>query len=162
MLFGVSRAAVDPAEPVVEVLLLAFREGLSDERAMQAVRFDLRWKVALDLPIDHPGFHPTSLVRFRALLHGEEDLVFERSIELASELGLLEGQCEQIVHLTPMLGAAAVQDTAVLVRTAVGKLIDAVAAAGPHAAGALRDTLRFEYACPRDKPDGDWPTATRG
>jgi len=25
------------------VLLLAYRDGLSDERAMQAVRFDLRW-----------------------------------------------------------------------------------------------------------------------
>jgi len=141
-----------------KVLLLAFRDGLSDERAMQAVRFDLRWKVALDLPIDHPGFHPTSLVRFRArlLLHGKQRLVFERSIELATELGLLEGPAEQIVDSTPMLGAAAVQDTAVLVRTAVGKLIETVHAADPQTAGELRDALRFEYARPRDKPDGDW------
>jgi hypothetical protein len=125
---------------------------------MQAVRFDLRWKVALDLPIDHPGFHPTSLVRFRArlLLCGKERLVFERSIELATELGLLDGPCEQIVDSTPMLGAAAVQDTAVLVRSAVGKLIDAIAATDTHAAGELRDGLRFDYARPRDKPDGHW------
>ena len=147
-----------PPSLLSKVLLLAFRDGLSDERAMQAVRFDLRWKVALDLPVDHPGFHPTSLVRFRArlLLHGKERLVFERSIELASELGLLEGQCEQIVDSTPMLGAAAVQDTAVLVRSAVSKLIDAVAAADTHAAGELGDGLCFEYARPREKPAGDW------
>ena len=147
-----------PPSLLSKVLLLAFRDGLSDERAMQAVRFDLRWKVALDLPIDHPGFHPTSLVRFRArlLLHGKERLVFERSIELATELGLLEGRAEQIVDSTPMLGAAAVQETAVLVRTAVGKLIDAVAAADALTAGELRDMLRFEYARPRDKPAGDW------
>jgi transposase len=44
---------------LAKVLLLAYRDGLSDERAMDAVRFDLRWKVALDLPVDHPGFHPT-------------------------------------------------------------------------------------------------------
>ena len=147
-----------PPSVLSKVLLLAFRDGLSDERAMQAVRFDLRWKVALDLPIDHPGFHPTSLVRFRArlLLHGKQRLVFERSIELATELGLLEGPAEQIVDSTPMLGAAAVQDTAVLVRTAVGKLIETVHAADPQTAGELRDALRFEYARPRDKPDGDW------
>ncbi|MCA1701672.1 MAG: transposase, partial [Actinobacteria bacterium] len=147
-----------PPSLLSKVLLLAFREGLSDERAMQAVRFDLRWKVALDLSIDHPGFHPTSLVHFRArlLLHGKERLVFERSIELASELGLLDGPAEQIVDSTPMLGAAAVQDTAVLVRSAVGKLIDAVHAADPLAADKLRDALCFEYARPREKPAGDW------
>ena len=44
-------------------------------------------------------------------------LVFERSLELASGLGLIEGEAEQIVDSTPMLGAAAVQDTATLVRS---------------------------------------------
>jgi hypothetical protein len=28
---------------------------------MQALRCDLRWKVACGLPIDHAGFHPTTL-----------------------------------------------------------------------------------------------------
>ena len=107
-----------PPSLLAKVLLLAYRDGLSDERAIDAVRFDLRWKVALDLPLDHPGFHPTSLVRFRArlLLHGKERLVFERSLELATELGLIEGRPEQILDSTPMLGAGAVQDTATLVR----------------------------------------------
>jgi transposase len=82
-----------PPSLLAKVLLLAYREGLSDVRAMEALRFDLRWKVALDLPLDHPGFHPTSLVRYRArlLLHGRERLIFERSLELAAELGLIEG-----------------------------------------------------------------------
>jgi transposase len=57
-----------PPSLLAKVLLLAYRDGLSDERAMEAVRFDLRWKVALDLPVDHPGFHAASLVRFRARL----------------------------------------------------------------------------------------------
>ena len=43
---------------LAKVLLLAYRNGLSDRRAMEALRFDLRWKVALDLPIDHPGLTP--------------------------------------------------------------------------------------------------------
>jgi transposase len=83
-----------PPSLLAKVLLLAYRDGLSDERAMDAVRFDLRWKVALDLPLDHAGFHATSLVRFRArlLMHGKERLVFERSLELATELGLCPGR----------------------------------------------------------------------
>jgi transposase len=147
-----------PPSLLAKVLLLAYRDGLSDERAMEAVRFDLRWKVALDLPIDHPGFHPTSLVRFRArlLLHGKERLVFERSLEVAAELGLLEGEAEQIVDSTPMLGAAAVQDTATLVRSGVRKLIDAVKASDGEAAEELRSGLCFDYSRPREKPEGDW------
>jgi Transposase domain (DUF772)/Transposase DDE domain len=147
-----------PPSLLARVLLLAYREGLSDERAMDAVRFDLRWKVALDLPIDHPGFHATSLVRFRArlLLHGKERLVFERTLELATELGLISGQAEQILDSTPMLGAAAVQDTATLVRAGVRKLIDAVATTDDEAAEGLRSGLRFDYTRPREKPEGDW------
>jgi transposase len=147
-----------PPSLLAKVLLLAYRDGLSDERAMEAVRFDLRWKIALDLPIDHPGFHSTSLVRFRArlLLHGKERLVFERSVELATELGLLSGSAEQIVDSTPMLGAAAVQDTAVLVRAAVRKLIAAVASVDSEAAEQLHRELVFDYSKPRAKPEGDW------
>ena len=134
---GMGRPSIPPSL-LAKVLLLAYRDGLSDERAMEALRFDLRWKVALDLPVDHPGFHPTSLVKFRArlLLHGKERVVFERSIELATELGLLEGDVEQIVDSTPMLGAAAIQDTVLLVRAGVRKLLDAVKAADAGTARA--------------------------
>jgi transposase len=151
-----------PPSLLAKVLLLAYRDGLSDERAMEAVRFDLRWKIALELPVDHPGFHATSLVRFRArlLLHGKERLVFERSLELASELGLIAGPAEQILDSTPMLGAAAVQDTATLVRSGVRKLIDAVTAADPVAADGLASELRFDYAEPGRKPAGDWQDRT--
>jgi transposase len=147
-----------PPSLLAKVLLLAYRDGLSDRRAMEALRFDLRWKVALDLPIDHPGFHPTSLVKFRArlLLHGKERIVFERSLELATELGLLDGSVEQIVDSTPMLGAAAIQDTVTLVRAAVRKLIDAVGGLDSRAARQLREALAFDYARPREKPAVDW------
>jgi hypothetical protein len=71
------------------------------------------------------------------LLHGKERLVFERSLELAGELGLIEGEAEQIVDSTAMLGAAAVQDTATLVRAGVRKLLDAFEATDEGAAEEL-------------------------
>jgi DDE family transposase len=90
------------------------------------------------------------------LLHGMERLALERSVALALALGILEGRAEQILDSTPMLGAAATQDTVRLVRSGVRKLIDAVDAADPEAAGALRRDLCFEYTHPRQKPDCDW------
>jgi transposase len=147
-----------PPSTLAKVLLLAYRCGLSDRQAMEAVRFDLRWKVALGLPLDHEGFHPTSLVRFRArlLLHGKERVVFERSLVLARELGLLEEAVEQVVDSTPMLGAAATQDTVTLVRSGVRKLLDAVSGEDAEAAALLTRNLEFDYARPRRKPDCEW------
>ncbi|MQA75448.1 MAG: transposase, partial [Solirubrobacterales bacterium] len=118
----------------------------------------LGWKVALGLAIDHAGFHPTTMVKFRArlLLHGKERLALERTLELATELGLMKGAVEQIVDSTPMLGAAATQDTVTLVRSGVAKLIGAVEAAEDEAATELRNGLEFDYERPRQKPDCDW------
>lgn len=147
-----------PPSHLAKILLLAFREGASDEQAMERLRYDLRWKVAVGVPLDHPGYHPTSLVKFRArlLLHGLERLALTRSIELATELGLMEGAAEQIVDSTPMLGAAATQDTVRLVRSGVAKLIGAVSGADADAAERLRAGLQFSYQRPREKPECDW------
>lgn len=147
-----------PPSHLAKILLLAYREGASDEQAMERLRFDLRWKVAVGVPLDHPGYHPTSLVKFRArlLLHGLERLALVRSIELATELGLMAGSAEQIVDSTPMLGAAATQDTVRLVRAGVAKLIRALTTVDPAAAGALGRGLGFDYTRPADKPECDW------
>jgi hypothetical protein len=143
---------------LAKVMLLQHRTGVSDEAAMEAVAWDLRWKVALDLPVDHQGWHPTSLTRFRArlLLHGKEQIALENTLRLAEEIGMLDGTAEQIIDSTPMLGAAATQDTVRLVRHGVRKLLDAVTAADPNAGAALDDGLAFDYAKPAEKPDCRW------
>jgi Transposase DDE domain/Transposase domain (DUF772) len=147
-----------PPSLLARVLLLQHRTGASDEQAMEAVAWDLRWKVALGLPVDHVGWHPSSLTRFRArlLLHGKERVALENTLALAEELGMLDGAAEQIIDSTPMLGAAATQDTVRLVRHGVKKLIDAVAEVDAEAAGRLDDGLEFDYARPDDKPDCRW------
>src|SRR4051812_10871220 len=90
-----------PPSLLAKVLLLAYRDGLSDRRAMEALRFDLRWKVALDLPIDHPGFHPTSLVKFRArlLLHGRNGSCSSARWSWPPSSGCSTGQSSRL--LTP-------------------------------------------------------------
>ena len=117
---GVGRPSIPPSQ-LAKVLLLQYRTGLSDEAAMESVAWDLRWKIALGLPVDHSGWNPSTLTRFRArlLLHGKERLALENSLALAHELGMLDAPTEQIVDSTPMLGAAATQDTVRLVRAGV-------------------------------------------
>jgi hypothetical protein len=143
---------------LAKVMLLQHRTGLSDEQAMEAVAWDLRWKVALGLAVDHQGWHPTSLTKFRArlLLHGKEQLALENTLRLAEEIGLLDGTVEQIIDSTPMLGAAATQDTVRLVRHGVRKLLDAVVAFDAEAGRRLDDGLEFDYMRPNDKPDCRW------
>lgn len=151
------RPSIAPSQ-LARIMLLQHRTGLSDEAAMEAVKWDLRWKIALGLPVDHEGYHPTSLTRFRArlLLHGKEDLPLETTLRLAEEIGLLDGTAEQIIDSTPMLGAAATQDTVRLVRQGVRKLLDAVGAVDSDAGARLDGGLVFDYARPNDKPDCRW------
>jgi transposase len=153
----VGRPSIPPSQ-LAKVLLLQYRTGLSDEQAMEATAWDLRWKIALGLPVDHRGWNSSSLTRFRArlLLHGKERLALENSLSLAEELGMLDAPAEQIVDSTPMLGAAATQDTVRLVRSGVKKLIDAVRASDEGAARSLADGLEFDYAKPSEKPDCRW------
>ena len=47
-------------EVVAAVLVLQTLQDYSDSEAMDALGCDIRWKVACGLPIDHPGFHPTT------------------------------------------------------------------------------------------------------
>jgi len=143
---------------LAKVLLLQHRTGASDEAAMEAVAWDLRWKVALGLAVDHQGWHPTSLTKFRArlLLHGKEQVALQNTLRLAQEIGLLDGTAEQIIDSTPMLGAAATQDTVRLVRHGVKKLLDAVVALDSDAGRRLDDGLEFDYAKPAEKPDCRW------
>jgi transposase len=154
---GVGRPSIPPSQ-LAKVLLLQYRTGVSDEQAMECVAWDLRWKIALGLAVDHQGWHPTSLTKFRArlLLHRMERLALERTLRLGEELGMLDGPVEQIIDSTPMLGAAATQDTVRLVRHGVKKLLDAVAGVDRDAAGRLDRALEFDYARPSDKPDCRW------
>lgn len=147
-----------PPSLLAKVMLLQHRTGVSDEQAMECLAWDLRWKVALGLPVDHQGFHPTSLTKFRArlLLHKKEALALESTLRLAEELGMLEGAAEQIIDSTPMLGAAATQDTVRLVRHGVRKLLDAVKASDGAAGEQLDRALAFDYERPNEKPECRW------
>ena len=115
-----------PPSVVAGAFLLALREGCSDREAEQRMRYDLRWKWGLGLGLNDHGCDHSSLCVFRARLlgHQEEGKLFQCIVAKAVEAGLLPKRAAQTMDSSPMLGAAAVQDTYKLLRTALHKLVE--------------------------------------
>ena len=59
-----------PATRMAAVLALQSLHDYSDRETAEAVRFDVRWKVACGLAIDDQGFDPSSLVYWRGRSRG--------------------------------------------------------------------------------------------
>src|ERR1700757_1702493 len=64
---GLGRPSL-PATQMAAVLTLQALCDYSDREAAEAVRFDVRWKVAIGAPLDDPGFDPSTLVYWRRRL----------------------------------------------------------------------------------------------
>ena len=86
------RPSVPPAR-MTKVLILQHYEGLSDRQALEMLRFNIKWKYALNVPVGYEGFHPTLLTQFRAqlILNHKEKMLFRQTLELAKKAGLLKG-----------------------------------------------------------------------
>ena len=146
-----------PPTLLSKVLLLMFHDNVSDREAEERARYDLRWKVALGLGIDEVGFDATALCRFRArlVLHEQERLFFERTIQMARERGLVSSEVAEVIDSTPVLGAGAVQDTYNLLRSAVRKMLKVVRAR-PETHSRLLGMLKRRDYDETGKPEIDW------
>ena len=89
--------AADLGRPEIDpVLLLGITElqaleRVPDRQAVERCLFDIRWRLALGLAEDWSGFHPTTLVYFRARLvqHGQAQLIMEAGLEAMRAAGYL-------------------------------------------------------------------------
>src|SRR5215469_4072140 len=54
-----------PATQMAAVLVLQALRDYSDRETAEAVKFDVRWKVAIGASLDDPGFDPSSLMSWR-------------------------------------------------------------------------------------------------
>ena len=119
------------------VLLLQLFEDVSDGEAVALTKYDLRWKVGLDLPLDFAGFDPSSLSVFRKRLieNGRERYAFDRLVEVGREAGFIPDKVTLLTDTTWVKGAGAVQDTYTLIRKGMRKLLQAL---GYHVPGRRR------------------------
>ncbi len=151
----IGRPSIPPSY-VVTLTLLQFREGWSDQQAVQEARFDDRVKYALGV-----GRTPeitcdaSSLCRYRARFL-EENLgrnLLRQTLGEAQAAGLL-GDGEDLIDSFMVAGAAARQGTLTLIRQAIRRVLGEVEEAD-LAAPSLR---RSDYGT-RKKPDLDWGDA---
>jgi IS5 family transposase len=121
-----------PADVIATVLVLQSLEGLSDRDAVQAVRTDIRWKVATGLALDDEGFHPTVLTLWRNKLRasGRPERVFDAVREVIAETGVLKGKVRRALDSTILDDAVATQDTVTQLIAAVRRVRRLIPAAG--------------------------------
>jgi hypothetical protein len=99
---------------------------------MDAVRCDLRWKVACGLPIDHPGFHPTTLTVWRNRLRASDrpERIFEAVRAVVDQTGVLKGKTRRALDSVVLDDAVATQDTVTQLIAAVRRVRRDVPGAG--------------------------------
>lgn len=157
-LFSVKGRRSVPPSVVATVMVLQRLEGLSDREAVERYSFDARWRYAAGVGSYDCGgwgsFAHTVLVDFRARLDGSGDKrrIFNRSVEVAGEAGLVGAK--RVLDSTPLYDAVATMDTITLIRSAIRgllKVADAVLAA--RLGGLI--TSGDEYASSA-KPQIDW------
>src|SRR5215203_118578 len=102
-----------PADVIATVVVLQSLEGLSDREALQALRTDLRWKVAAGLALDDEGFHPTVLTLWRNKLRVSDrpERIFDAVRVVITETGVLRGKVRRALDSTVLDDAVATQDT---------------------------------------------------
>lgn len=98
-----------PAEEPVRmtgVTILQFMERLPDRQAAEACTWDGRWKLALHMEVDEPGFHATTLVKYRERLvrHGLERIGFEGVLHAMREAGYLPKKARQRLDSSHVIG----------------------------------------------------------
>ena len=152
-LSGRGRPSV-PADVVATVLVLQSLEGLSDREALQALRTDLRWKVAAGLRLDDEGFHPTVLTLWRSKLRQSDrpQRIFDAVRDVIAATGVLHGKVRRALDSTLLDDAVATEDTVTQLVSMIRRVRRAISAAAAVAVTAHDYETAGKPACAWDDP----------
>jgi hypothetical protein len=142
-----------PADLVGSVLVLKELYDLSDPQTADALKFDIRWKVACGRSLMQMSFDPSTLVywRKRIATSGRPDRVFDAVAEVIAQTGILRGRRKRCVDSTVFDDAVATMDTVSQLVAAMRKVARVV----PGAGEVIGRVCRLDYSKP-GKPGIDW------
>jgi hypothetical protein len=142
-----------PADLVGSVLVLKELYDLSDAQTAEALKFDIRWKVACGRSLTQMSFDPSTLVYWRRRIAASDppDRVFDAVAEVIAQTGILAGRRKRCVDSTVFDDAVATQDTVTQLTAAIRKVARVV----PGAAGVIAAVCKLDYSQP-GKPPIDW------
>jgi Transposase domain (DUF772)/Transposase DDE domain len=150
---GVGRPSL-PATQMAAVLALQALHDYSDRETAEAVRFDVRWKVAIGASLDDAGFDPSSLVywRNRIAKSARPHRVNDAVKKIIEETGALRGRRRRAVDSTILADAVATQDTVTQLVSAIRRVAREVPGAAEQIAAVCTG---HDYSRP-GKPKIDW------
>ncbi len=142
-----------PADLVGAVLVLKELHDLSDPQTADALKFDIRWKVACGRSLTQMSFDPSTLVywRRRIAASSRPDRVFDAVAAVIAETGILAGRRKRCVDSTVFDDAVATQDTVTQLVAAIRKVARVV----DGAAEVIAAVCALDYSRP-GKPGIDW------
>jgi len=142
-----------PADLVGSVLVLQALYDLSDGQAADALRFDIRWKVACGRSLTQVSFDPSTLVYWRKRIaeSSRPDRVFGAVAEVIAQTGVLRGKRKRVMDSTVFDDAVATQDTVTQLTAAIRKVARVV----PGAGAVIGAVCKLDYSRP-GKPGIDW------
>lgn len=143
-----------PAAVMASILVLQALHDLSDRETAEAVRCDLRWKVAAGMALDDKGFDPSTLVYWRKRLARSDrpHRVNEAVRQVVAETGVLRGRGKRAVDSTILADAVATQDTITQLISAIRR-VGRVVPGGAEAIAAVCTGHDYRRA---GKPVIDW------
>jgi hypothetical protein len=141
------------ADLVGSVLVLQALHDLSDGQAADALKFDIRWKVACGRSLTQMSFDPSTLVYWRRRIAESErpDRVFDVVAEVIAQTGILRGKRRRVIDSTVLDDAVATQDTVTQLTAAIRKVARVV----PGAGEVIARVCALDYSRP-GKPVIDW------
>ncbi|ASL14293.1 transposase, IS4 family protein (plasmid) [Mycobacterium intracellulare subsp. chimaera] len=150
-----------PADLIGSVLVLKELYDLSDPQTAEALRYDIRWKVACGRSLSQTSFDPSTLVYWRKRIAASDhpDRVFDAVAQIIAETAILRGRRKRCVDSTVFDDAVATQDTVTQLVAAMRKVARLV----PGAQGVISRVAKLDYSKP-GKPSIDWddPVAKQG
>jgi len=150
---GIGRPSL-PATQMAAIMTLQTLCDYSDRETAEAVKFDVRWKVACGLAIDEEGFHPSSLVYWRQRLAKSQrpHRVNDAVKKVVEQTGILKGRRRRAVDSTILADGVATQDTVTQLVAAVRRVAREVPGAAKQIAAVCTG---HDYSTP-GKPKIDW------
>jgi hypothetical protein len=142
-----------PADLIGSVLVLKELYDLSDPQTAEALRYDIRWKVACGRSLSQTSFDPSTLVYWRKRIAASKrpHRVFDAVTEVIADAGILRGRRKRCVDSTVFDDAVATQDTVTQLVAAMRKVARVV----PGAQSVIERVAKLDYSKP-GKPDIDW------
>lgn len=145
-----------PPSVLAALLLAQIFYGVSDREAERRSRFDLSWKAALGLPLEHRGIPHVCLVEFRARLvkADMEGWLHQRLVGVAKQAGVIGHR--RVVDSTGIADSVVTQDTVSLIRSAIRRCLGLLDELDPRKARACRESLVRDDYDREGKPEICW------